>query len=109
MSSPHLFPIAVNYTIQLRTPSVLNFLNKGAKRHSYQSQAEEDKNHTVTSSLTKFREAETQERLRRKGEHMACYGRRGGQRAGKGLRGGVGCKDVSSVHQGNEEMGAPDP
>ena len=39
---------------------------------------------------------------------MACYGRRGGQRAGKGLRGGVGCKDVSSVHKGNEEMGAPD-
>ena len=33
---------------------------------------------------------------------MACYGRRGGGRAGKELRGGVGCRDVSLVHWGNE-------
>lgn len=67
--------------------TVLNFL-RGTSDIPTGPSVKEDKNHTVTPSLTKFRdEAETQEGQRRKGEHMAklrkTWGKEGGKGAGR--------------------------
>lgn len=82
MSSPHFLPIEVNYTIQLKTLS-LNFLSERASDTSTSPSWKKDQNHTdlVPNKIQGSRDPKKQ---RRKGEHMACYGKPGRKEGGKG-------------------------